>query len=158
MMSTREERAIELFRTGGYGYNCSQSVLGAFCEDNGLDLETALKLASVFGGGATRYKGMCGAVSGAIMAIGLKCGHYIKGDIETKKFCHAKAQEFSDKFKAKNGSTICCELLGIDKDIEIGSKDFSALRPMFDSICPELVKNAVQILENMDFERDRIPV
>lgn len=150
-MSVKEERAVELFRTGGYGYSCSQSVLGAFCEDNGLDLATALKLACAFGGGALRYKGMCGAISGAIMVIGLKCGHYIKGDMEAKKFCHAKTQEFIDKFKEKNGSIICCDLLGVGRDVEIDPKDFPALR---DSVCPALVRSAVQILENMNFERE----
>ena len=70
-MSDKAERAVELFKTGGYMYNCAQSVLGAFCEEFGLDLETALKLACGYGGGATKYKGMCGAASGAIMVIGL---------------------------------------------------------------------------------------
>ena len=153
-MSAREEKAIELFKTAGYGYNCSQSVLGVFCEENGLDMETALKLASMFGGGALKYKGMCGAFSGAVMVIGLKCGNYIKGDTETKKFCQAKTHEFIEKFRAKNGSIMCFKLLGIDRDKELGPEDIKALRPLFDSICPEFVRTAVQILESMDFNRD----
>ena len=152
-MSTREEKAIELYKTGGYGYNCSQSVIGAFCEDNGLELDTALKLASGFGGGATKYKGMCGALTGAIMVIGLKCGNYIKGDLEAKKFCYAKTQEFIEKFKAKSGSIICSEVLGVKKGVEIEPKDFPALRPAFSSVCPEVIKTAVKLLEGMDFGR-----
>jgi len=155
-MSKREERAIELFKTGGYGYNCAQSVFGTFCEDNGLDLDVALKIATGFGGSATKYKGMCGAASGAIMVIGLKCGHHVKGDIETKKFSQAKAQEFTAEFSAINGSTLCYELLGLEKDAVVTPEDVTKLRPLFDTVCPELVRNAIRILESMDFQNDSL--
>ena len=100
-----------------------------------------------------RYKQTCGAISGAVMVIGLKCGHYIKGNNESKKFCYKKTQEFTEKFKAKNGSVKCRELLGIEKNAEI-EKDFSKIQPLFTSLCPELVKNAVQILEKMKFQEE----
>ncbi|MCL1858372.1 MAG: C-GCAxxG-C-C family protein [Oscillospiraceae bacterium] len=148
-MSTREETAIELFSTG---YNCAQSVFGAFCEDFGLDINIALKIACGFGGGGMRYKQTCGAVSGAIMAIGLKCGQYEKNDIETKKACYKKIYEFTDKFKNKNGSVKCCELLVGDKDIDIEMQnDPVKMKSLFSSVCVEFVKSAVQILENMEF-------
>ena len=146
-MSIKEEKAVELFSSS---YNCAQSVLGAFCEDLGFDLNIALKLACGFGGGGMRYKQTCGAVSGAMMVIGLKCGQYIKGDMESKKYCYQKIHEFNDKFKTQNGSIICCELLGADKNIKIENQ-MDKLQPLFKSFCPELVKNAVQILENMEF-------
>ena len=146
-MQTREEKAIEFFSSG---YNCAQSVLSAFCEDNGLDLETALKLACGFGGGGMRYKQTCGAVSGAMMVVGLKCGHYKKGDTESKKFCYRKTQEFIEKFKEKNGSIICGELLKIDKDKEL-EQELERIKPLFTTFCHDMVKNAVHILENMEF-------
>ena len=146
-MQTRKEKAIKLFTSN---YNCAQSVLGAFCEDNGLDLDTALKLATGFGGGGMRYKSTCGAVSGAIMAIGLKCGHYLNGDIESKRRCYLKVQEFTDKFKEKYDTIICGELLEIDKNAEL-ENELERIKPLFKSVCPEFVKSAVQILENMEF-------
>ena len=153
-MGTIEERAIELFKAVGNNYNCAQSVIGTFCEDNGLELNIALKIATGFGGSATKYQGTCGAASGAIMVIGLKCGHYIKGDLETKKFCQAKTQEFLEKFKEKNGSTLCYELLGLDKDEVITPEDQQKLKPLCDSVCPDFVRNAVRILESMEFDRE----
>ena len=57
------------------GYNCSQSVLLAFCDDLGFDEQTALMLASPFGGGMGRLREVCGTLSGAYMALGLKRGY-----------------------------------------------------------------------------------
>jgi C_GCAxxG_C_C family probable redox protein len=67
-MSVREARALKLFSDGNK-YNCAQAVLGAFCEESGLDINIAFKLANGFGGGI-RCGETCGAVSGAVMAIG----------------------------------------------------------------------------------------
>ena len=70
-MSERVVCAEEMFRSG---YVCSQAVFATFSEMLGLDKETALKIANGFGGGIARKQEICGAVSGAIMAIGLKYG------------------------------------------------------------------------------------
>ena len=67
---TKAERARELFLEG---CNCAQAVFLAFAEDK-LDRETALKIASGFGGGMAGMRDVCGAVSGMFMAYGLLCG------------------------------------------------------------------------------------
>ena len=46
------------------GYNCAQAVLLAFCDDLGFDEQTALMLASPFGGGIGRMREVCGTVTG----------------------------------------------------------------------------------------------
>ena len=48
MKTGHADKARELFNEG---YNCSQAVLGAFAEDAGLDVKTALRLSAPFGGG-----------------------------------------------------------------------------------------------------------
>ena len=127
-------------------------MLGAFCEDIRLDLDTALKIACGFGGGGMRYKQTCGAISGATMVIGLKCGQHIKGDNESKQNCYKKIHEFTDKFKEKNGSVKCCDLLGVGENIDIEmQKDPLKMKSLFTSVCVEFVKSAVQILETMEF-------
>jgi len=148
---TREEKAVELFSNG---YNCAQAVLGAFCEDNGLDINTALKIASGFGGGI-RCGEVCGAVSGAIMVIGLKCGFYIQKDFEQKNYCNKKSYEFMEKFKELNGSVLCRDLLGVDIRCPDDHNTPEA-REGHKNICPKLVKIAVQILENMEFQEGNI--
>ena len=57
------------------GYNCSQAVVLAFCEDLNLDKELALKLSSSFGGGMGRLREICGAVSGMFMVAGILHGY-----------------------------------------------------------------------------------
>ena len=64
----RVEKAEELFKSG---YNCSQSVIGAFCDDLGLDFNTTMKLSEGFGGGIGRMRLTCGAVSGMVMVTGM---------------------------------------------------------------------------------------
>lgn len=143
----KDEKAVELFLKG---YNCAQSVVGAFCEEAGLDLNTALKLANGFGGGV-RCGELCGAVSGALMALGLKCGFYIERDFKQKGYCNMKTYEFVEKFKAANGSVLCRDLLGINVR---SPEDFTtpAAQEAHKTICPKMVASAVRILENMNFE------
>jgi C_GCAxxG_C_C family probable redox protein len=146
MMSLKEERAVELYANN---YNCAQSVIGAFCEELGLDLDTALKLATGFGGGL-RCGGVCGAVTGAVMAIGLKCGFYIKGDMEQKAYCGKKAFEFIELFRKENGSELCRDLLGID--IRVPEDHITPeSKAAHKAICPKLVASAVRVLEKMEF-------
>lgn len=73
---SRKEEALRLFESG---FNCNQAVLTAFSGELGIDKETALKIGTGFGGGVRRGD-VCGAVSGAVMVLGMKQGHYIEGD------------------------------------------------------------------------------
>ena len=67
-MNTHSDLAKELFKKG---YNCSQAVFAAFCDQTGLDFDTSLKIASSFGGGMGRLREVCGAVSGMLMVVAL---------------------------------------------------------------------------------------
>ena len=144
---TREEDAVAFFANG---YNCAQAVLGAFCEEAGLGLGTALKLANGFGGGV-RCGEICGAVSGAVMAIGLKCGFYIEKDFEQKGYCNRKSFEFMEKFKEANGSVLCRDLLGVDIR-RPDDHNAPCAQEAHQTICPKLVAGAVRVLESMEFE------
>jgi len=151
-MNTKEQMTRQLFSKG---YNCAQAVLGAFCEENGLDKATAFRLANGFGGGV-RCGEVCGAVSGAVMAIGLKCGFYIENDFRQKGYCNQKAFEFIETFKKENGSVICRELLGADIHVPC---DFNKppASELIDTVCPEIVASAARILESMEFEEKLCP-
>ena len=145
-MRSKEEKARELFASG---YNCAQAVFGAFCEDNGLDINTAFKIAGGFGGGV-RCGDVCGAVSGAVMVIGLKCGFYVEKDFKQKVFCNKKTSEFIEKFKKENSSVICRDLLGVD--IRTADDHVKQGVPeLHKKVCPEMVASSVRILEGMEF-------
>lgn len=78
----KSEKAVELFKKG---YNCSQSVFGAFAEDLGIDFETAVMISSSFGGGMGRMREVCGAVSGMFMAAGIKYGYSDPKNMNAKR-------------------------------------------------------------------------
>lgn len=139
------------------GYNCSQAVLLAFCEDFGLEKETALKISEPFGGGMGRMREVCGTVTGMFMVLGLAMGNSDAKDGSTKKNVYKSVQELAEKFKQDNGSIICRELLGLqkaNKESHVPSErttEYYKKRP-----CPELCKYAADILEEYLKEEDLI--
>ena len=83
-MIKKTEEAVALFQSG---LNCSQTVLGLFCENYGMDRKQAYRMMCGFGGGA-RAGELCGAVSGAIAVIGLKYGQDDACDKAAKTQCY----------------------------------------------------------------------
>ena len=147
-MSEKSEKAKELFKQG---YNCSQAVLGVFCEELGLDFDTAIKISSSFGGGMGRMREVCGTVSGMFMAAGLAFAS--TSDSAAEKGEHYKRiQELARRFKEKNGSIICRELLqGVESSTtptpSERTETYYKKRP-----CVELVGDSVEILEQYMLE------
>ena len=148
-MSKYVEKARELFLSG---YNCSQAVLGAFCEDLGVDFNTALMLSSSFGGGMGRLREVCGALTGAFMVAGLKKGYTSPTDKEAKAEHYKLIQDIAARFKAENGSIICRDLLEgcvPKKETHIPddrTQSYYKKRP-----CVAMVESAAKILEEIFF-------
>lgn len=130
------------------GYNCAQAVFLAFCEDYGMDRETAAMISAPFGGGMGRLREVCGTVSGMNMVLGLARKGYKKGDNASKTRLYKDVQILADKFKSDNGSIICRELLDLrikGKDIpvpELRTDKYYKSRP-----CSELCRYAADLLE-----------
>ena len=136
------ENAVDLF---GKGLSCSQAVLTAYGPRLGLETEMAMKVASTFGGGIGRTGETCGAVTGALMALGLK---YDKDDPEGKAKSIGRAKVFMDKFKERHNTVKCKELLQCDISTPEGmarSKD----EKITANLCPRFIRNAAEILEEM---------
>ena len=138
------EKAKQLFMEG---YNCSQAVLGAFCEECGLDFDTAMKMSSSFGGGMGRLREVCGAVSGMFMVAGLIYGYDDPTAQEEKAKHYERIQKLAEEFRKENGSIVCRELLGLtekksEPKPEQRSAEYYKKRP-----CPEMVKMAAEIME-----------
>jgi C_GCAxxG_C_C family probable redox protein len=138
----RIESALSRFAAG---FNCSQAVLSAYAE--GIDDETALKIASGFGGGMGRMADACGAVTGAFMVLGLKFGH-ASSDREAKETIYARIRDFAERFKARNGSLVCRDLLGCDISQPEGLRR-AADEKLSSVVCPKFVQDACEILEEM---------
>ena len=129
------------------GFNCSQAVFSAFADNFGLDENTTLKIASSFGGGMGRMAETCGAVTGAMMVLGLEFGA-ASPDREAKERVYTKVREFADRFKARNSSLVCRDLIGCDIGTPEGHQ-VARERSLFATICPTIVRDAVEILEEM---------
>ena len=130
-------------------YNSAQAVFCAVCGETGLDQDTAARLSSSFGGGMGRMREVCGAVSGALMALGLLRGYADPGDPEAKKEHYALVQAIARRFREGHGSIICRELLQGVPATPGGAPEertpaFYARRP-----CADLVTAAAAILEAM---------
>ena len=125
MNMTKGEIAKNNFQNG---CNCAQAVLLAFCEDYGMERETALTIAAGFGSGMAGLRETCGTVTGANMVIGLAMG-------EDRMAANKTFRAFAERFKEKNGSLVCRELL--------------AVRVKTRLTCADLCKEAGDLLEEM---------
>jgi len=115
---------------------------------SGLDRETALRVAGAFGAGMARTGGTCGAVTGALMVIGLNHAKTRKDDDDSRERAYALAQEFMDAFSARNGSLLCREILGVDVSTPEGVAEVRK-RDLFRTVCPKFVKDAGELLDEL---------
>ena len=143
---THAEKARDLFLSG---CSCSQAVFGAFAPELGIDFDTALKLASSFGGGMGGTRSVCGAVTGMLMAAGLKYGYSDVGNLDIKTQHYARTRALLESFEAEHGTLICRELLAaleeLKKDPSPRTAEYYKQRP-----CALFVETAAQLLEEMD--------
>ena len=140
---TREE-IRDLFMEG---IDCSQVVAGEFDEKTGMDRETLRKMAACFGGGMQCGE-TCGAVTGALMVIGLVYGHSREGDQAQKDRMLEKVSEFKRLFGEKYPSCMCRELLGHDISKE-GEMEKVMEKGLLFELCPRIVEDTVDILEKI---------
>jgi C_GCAxxG_C_C family probable redox protein len=133
------------------GFSSSQAVISVFSEDLGLELETARKISCGFGAGMGRTDNICGAVTGAMMVIGMKYGKAQAGDDTAKEKTYALVQEFLKQFKEQHGSISCTELLGYNLR-DPGQRRQAHESDTVATKCPEFARNAVTILEKLSDE------
>lgn len=142
-IEARAQRATDLFKQG---YNCSQAVFASCADLYGItDESLALRLSASFGGGMGRMRMVCGAASGMFMLAGLQNGSSTPHDQEGKMANYAFVQQLAGEFKARYGSLICAELLGLapkpqDPKPEERTPQYYEKRP-----CSEMVAEAVRV-------------
>jgi C_GCAxxG_C_C family probable redox protein len=143
-MDNRVKIAKEKFESG---YNCAQSVFLACLDEKQISKNTALKIATGFGAGYGRIQEVCGAVSGAIMTMGLKNGRSENEDRNAAEAMYQKTRDFIKSFEDIHGSIICKELLnGCDLQSEAGQAEYWE-QELFQNTCLKCVETAVKIIE-----------
>ena len=128
------------------GYNCAQSVALAFAEKFNVDKEIIAKSASGLGGGIQMGE-VCGALSGAVLIIGLACGQSEAGDVDAKKACYANTKAFAEAFQRENGCLTCREL--VERNVSGNSQEESTANKK--AYCRGLVARAAQLLVKMGY-------
>jgi C_GCAxxG_C_C family probable redox protein len=135
------------------GFNCAQSVLYAYANAVGFPDDTALRIANGFGGGMGRKQEVCGAVTGAIMVIGLIYGRGANDGRERHENTYQKVQQFIDSFSNVHSTINCRKLLsGCCLSSVEGQKAFKENELI--EQCYEYVRTACRILESMNVTRD----
>ncbi len=132
------------------GYNCSQSLVVAFCDVTGLEKDFAARAASSFGGGMGRMREVCGAVSGMLMVAGILYGYEVPGDDEIKRQHYTLVQELAGRFRQRVGSIVCREILDnppSDPNPSPRTAEYYAKRP-----CARMVMLAAEILDEYILE------
>ena len=145
---THIEKANDLF---GRKFHCSQAVFAAFAEELGLTEEQALKIGACFGSGMRKGE-VCGACTGALMALGLKYGQSSEEDIDSRMKTNEVTDKFMAEFKKENGSYMCKDLLGCDISTEEGIA-VALEKKLFKEFCPKMVESAARIVEEMTTPR-----
>lgn len=142
---THKEKAQKLLQQQ---YHCSQALFGAFAEDLGLDLKTAFKISTCFGGGM-RQGGTCGCITASLLVLGMALGFYDSQDKEQEVYGNKKTEEFIKRFKEKmDKKENCRDILGKDiskpDDMAIVRKERLILQK-----CPKAINTSIEILEDM---------
>ncbi|MGA2175343.1 MAG: C-GCAxxG-C-C family protein [Verrucomicrobiota bacterium] len=145
-MSTRSDIAAEKFLSG---YNCAQAVLYSFCDDLGVNKDTALRLACGFGAGMARKQEVCGAISGGIITLGLKHGRGEGQERTVTEETYRKVRELMSQFESKHGTCLCRTLLnGCDLNTPSGQRYFKE-NDLLHKTCKGCVQTVVEIVEKI---------
>ncbi len=142
----RSEKVKILFNNG---FNCAQSVFASFSPESGISEEESLRIATPFGGGIGRQQLVCGAVTGALMALGAIKGKGIHDPEVKKQEVYALTRNFCKEFAGRHKSLNCRNLLNglnmLDPDENLKIKE----QGMSETHCARYVKDAVEILEEL---------
>ncbi|MBQ9458924.1 MAG: C_GCAxxG_C_C family protein [Oscillospiraceae bacterium] len=127
------------------GFNCCQSVLAAFSDLYDVSEETALRIGAGFGGGAGTGE-LCGAITGAVMALDLiACGDVTGDPVSAKRAAAARSKELQNRFMEQFGALRCQELLRNEK--EEPSEAVKALG--ITKHCGVMIASAVELVEEL---------
>ena len=145
MNNSKVDKAVEYFKGP---YSCSQAMMLTYATQFGLDAEMSLRLGTGFAGGMSRHAEVCGAVTGAVMVIGLKYGMKNKDDDNARAKTFELVSELFKRFKAKHDSVSCRDILGCDIST-IEGRELASSENRFKTLCPDFVRTAAEILEEI---------
>lgn len=133
-------RATQLFNSG---YNCAESVLEALTGFWGLP--SARPAAALMGGGMARSGYVCGALSGGLMALGLRLGPLEVAEQSRRRAAINIGGEVIDWFGGRAGTVMCREIIGLDLRATAGLRQLKE-SGVHQRLCLPLVQDVVRRL------------
>lgn len=128
------------------GFNCCQSVLAAYTDLTGLSEQASFDMGGGFGAGAQTGE-LCGAITGAILTLGLLTPVDAEDPVGSKRRTGKLAKEFQKRFQEKFGDLRCHPLL--KREIQAGDHTPAAQDMDLTNRCDVLIVSAVEIVEEM---------
>ncbi len=136
------ENAVTFYKQG---YTCTQSILASFAGRYGFSQDLAFRLGEPFGAGTSCSNDMCGSVTGAIMVLGLQYGSTLSDDEVARVNTYRHVHMLIQRFKEIHGSIQCPDLLGYSLS-DPQQLQTVLEKGLFTQLCPDLVRDAAQIL------------
>lgn len=150
-MMNPKEIAIKLYQEE---FNCPQAVLCAHADELGLDLETALKIASPFGGGIARTGKICGAITGGLMVIGLRNWNSENERQNAKDDVYKISNQFLVELTKRSKTLNCEELLGISVSTAEG-RALIKEKNLNVKVCHKVINDVMDVLEKKSIKNMR---
>jgi C_GCAxxG_C_C family probable redox protein len=114
-----QRSAEDAFNSGLY---CAESVALAVAQAQGVQSDLLPRLATAFCSGMARTGGPCGALTGALIGMGLALGRS-QAD-QPVQGCYAATQQLMREFERTFGARNCSDLLGCDLGTPEGQATF----------------------------------
>ncbi|MHA2025120.1 MAG: C-GCAxxG-C-C family protein [Candidatus Thorarchaeota archaeon] len=143
MTESAKARAVEYFVERDY--NCAQSVLRAVLEEHDQFYEQATTSMAGIGGGVGLEGDVCGAVVGAVAALGVLNSQRLSDVEKHKDATYISSIEFIRRFKKECGSVICNDLTGITMS-DITEREQASEEKLFYKTCPKYLEAAVDLV------------
>lgn len=144
-MRTDSNKVIKAFHGDK---NCAQSVLLGFADRFQIQEDHAINIASGFGAGMGRLQKTCGVVSGAYMVLGLFAGTKSMYNAEKKEIAYSLIREFTKRFEAINGTSVCADLLHCDLNTKEGKEKFEGAH-LSETVCEKCIQSSLNILDDL---------
>lgn len=145
------ERAGSLFEGD---FNCAESVLTALLEATDLNPEDYGSVATPFGGGIGYSDLTCGALSAAVLALGLTLQRRNPADGAAKQNLYDEVRQLTEDFRAAVGATSCTGILGENLSLP-GGRERAKANGLSDKNCPRAVEVATRLGAEILRERQK---
>ena len=148
-MSNATRRAQSFFDPSDDGtpkLNCGQSVLAGLAQRLNIDESMAVRCGRGFGGGIGHQGNVCGALCGAVIALGF--GHDEQSERQNRAATDAGVRELFRRFRERHGEVECRRLIGVDPSTPEGEHEVHA-RDIHRTHCTRFVQSAVELVETL---------